>query len=64
MITIHSLDGVNHRWGVCGKYLNNWFPYDGNRKNKTKFIEIIEKGKKIRSSITPDDPDLAFKILR
>ena len=30
--------GVTHRWGICGKYLNNWFPLDSERKNKQKFI--------------------------
>ena len=62
-VGLYSSEGVAHRWGVCGKYLNNWFPYDGNRKNKTKFIEIILKGGKTRPSITPDDPDAAFKII-
>lgn len=62
-VTLHSSEGVEHRWGVCGKYLNNWFPYDGNRKSKTKFIEIVLKGKKTRPSITPDDPEKAFKVI-
>lgn len=62
-VTLHSSEGVEHRWGVCGKYLNNWFPYDGNRKAKTKFIEIILKGKKTRPSITPDDPEKAWKAI-
>jgi hypothetical protein len=48
-----STDGVTHRWGICGKYLNNWFPYDNDRKNKKKFIEIVLKGRKTRPSITP-----------
>jgi len=62
-VGLYNSEGVTHRWGICAKYLNNWFPYDGNRKNKTKFIEIIVKGAKTRPSITPDDPDAAFKII-
>jgi len=56
-------EGVAHRWGLCGKYLNNWFPLDTDRKNKTKFIEIILKGRKTRPSITPDNPDKVFQII-
>ena len=62
-IGLHSLEGVTHSWGLSAKYLNNWFPYDGNRKKKSKFIEFQLKGKKIKASITPDDPDKAFNIL-
>ncbi len=62
-VTLQNSEGVDHRWGICSKYLNNWFPYDGNRKSKTKFIEIVLKGKKTRPSITPDDPDKAAKII-
>ena len=44
-------------------YLNNWFPLDSERKNKKKFIEITLKGKKIKPSITPDDPEKVFQII-
>jgi len=37
-VTLNSSEGVTHRWGLSTKYLNNWFPWDNNRKNKTKFI--------------------------
>lgn len=37
-ITMQSTEGVTHRWGVCPKYLNNWFPLDTNRKAKTQFL--------------------------
>jgi len=37
-VTLNNSEGVTHRWGVTGKYLNNWFPLDNDRKNKTKFI--------------------------
>jgi len=62
-VVLHSSEGVTHRWGITTKYMNNWFPWDNNRKNKTKFIEIILKGRKTRPSITPDDPDKVFKII-
>jgi len=62
-VTLNSSEGVDHRWGLCGKYLNNWFPLDSNRKNKTKFIEIVLKGRKTRPSITPDDADKVFRII-
>ena len=56
-------EGVNHRWGLSGKYLNNWFPLDSDRKNKTKFIEITLKGRKTKPSITPDDAAKVFQII-
>ncbi len=37
-VALIDSEGVTHSWGVCGKYLNNWFPYDSDRKNKKKFI--------------------------
>jgi len=40
--------------------LNNWFAYDSDRENKTKFIEFTIVGKRMKPSITPDDPDKAF----
>ena len=58
-----SSEGVTHRWGISTKYLNNWFALDGDRKNKTKFIEFKLKGKYTKPSITPDDPDKVFKII-
>lgn len=62
-VSLNSSEGVTHRWGVSAKYLNNWFPYDSDRKNKKKFIEIIFKGRRIKPSITPDDPDKVFQII-
>ena len=62
-LSLISSEGVTHKWGITSKYLNNWFPYDPERKKKTKFIEIRLKGRKMRPSITPDDPDKVFKII-
>ena len=62
-VTLYNSDGVAHKWGLTAKFLNNWFPWDINRKKKTKFIEIIVKGKTTRPSITPDDPDKVFEII-
>lgn len=62
-VSLLDAEGVNHRWGTCGKYLNNWFPYDSERKNKKKFIEIVIKGRNTKPSITPDDPDKVFLII-
>jgi hypothetical protein len=62
-VALVSSEGVTQRWGTCGKYLNNWFPLDNERKKKDKFIEIVLKGKKIRPSITPDDTDKVFRII-
>jgi hypothetical protein len=53
---MESSEGVQHTWGVTSKWLNNWFPFDSNRKKKTKFIYFVIKDKKILPSITPDDP--------
>ena len=62
-VALMSSEGVTHRWGICSKYLNNWFPIDSNRKNKTKFIEIKLKGRNTKPSITHDDPDKVFRII-
>ena len=62
-VALVNSDGVTHTWGICGKYLNNWFPMDGSRKNKKKFIEIVLKGRKIKPSFTPEDPDKVFQII-
>ena len=62
-VALVSSEGVTHRWGICGKYLNNWFPLDGARKDKKKFIEIVLKGRKIRPSITPEDPEKVFQLI-
>jgi hypothetical protein len=62
-VSLISTQGVTQRWGICSKYLNNWFPLDQNRKSKTKFIEIILTGRKTKPSITPDDPEKVFKII-
>lgn len=62
-VGIYSTEGVDHNWGLCGKHLNNWFPYDSNRDVKKKFIEIALKGQSIKPSITPDDPEEVFKII-
>ena len=56
-------NGAVHRWGVSSKFLNNWFPLDNHRTHKTKFIEFRLKGKKMRPSITPEDPDKVFQII-
>jgi hypothetical protein len=62
-ISVLDTEGVTHRWGLCSKYLNNWFPLDGERKGKKKFIEIILKGKKVKPSFTPDDVEKVYQIL-
>lgn len=62
-LQMHDSKGVEHRWGICGKYLNNWFPIDIDRKLKNKFIEIVLKGKKTKPSITPKNPERVFAIL-
>jgi hypothetical protein len=62
-ILMQSSEGVTHRWGVCPKYLNNWFPLDNHRKKKTKFIEFVLTGKKTRPSITPDYPEKVFQLI-
>lgn len=56
-------DGLTHRWGITRKYLNNWFNYDDIRKCRTKFVEITLKGRRIKPSITPNDPDKVFEII-
>jgi len=62
-IAMQDAEGVDHRWGLSTKYLNNWFPLDNDRKKKTKFIEFKIKGKNTKPSITPDDPQKVFKII-
>jgi len=62
-VALLDSEGVTLSWGICGKYLNNWFPMQTGRKNKTKFIEITIKGKKIKPSFSPDHPQKLFQII-
>ena len=62
-VSLVSSEGAKHRWGTTPKFLNNWFPLDINRYLKNKFIEIRIKGKKMRPSFSPDDPDKVFAII-
>lgn len=62
-LTLQNAEGVQHYWGFCMKYLNNWFPFDCERKNKKNFIQFKLKNQRIRPSITPDDPDKVFWIM-
>jgi len=63
-ISIEDAKNVNNSWGINSHFLNNWFSYDKERKNKTKFISIEIKGSRIKPAITPDDVDKAFTVLR
>ena len=51
------------QWGVCPTYLNNWFPYNSDRSNKKKFIEIKVRGSDIKPSITPDYPEIVLGLI-
>lgn len=62
-VSLEDAAEVDHSWGVCGKYLNNWFPLDRTRKNKAKFIAIHTKGKNIIPSFTPEDPNKVLNII-
>lgn len=53
-VAMYDADLVNQKWGISSAWLNNWFPYDGERNLKKKFLEITLKGSKIKPSITPD----------
>ena len=57
-----SLEAAQN-WGICQKHLNNWFPLDRDRKKKNKFIAIYIKGKTIRPSFTPTDPQKVFDLI-
>jgi hypothetical protein len=52
-ISLEDGIGAGQNWGLCTKYLNNWFPLDRRRKKKLKFIAVHVKGKKIIPSFTP-----------
>ncbi len=61
---MNSTDGgVNHRWGICSKYLNNWFNLDSKRGEKKKFISIKMKDKNIKPSFTPNEPEKVLQII-
>jgi hypothetical protein len=62
-VALIDSDGTDHTWGICGKHLNNWFPYDSDRKSKKHFIEITVKGEDIRPSITPENTDVVFQTI-
>jgi CRISPR/Cas system CMR-associated protein Cmr5 small subunit len=63
-ISIEDARNINASWGIDANHLNNWFQYDADRKNKTKFISIEIKNSAIRPAITPEDVDKAFSVLR
>lgn len=63
LVSLIDAKDVNHRWGTCQAFLNNWFHLDGDRALKKKFVEIRIKGRKMRPSITPENPEAVFNIL-
>jgi hypothetical protein len=63
-ISIEDATKVNNSFGINTHHLNNWFQYDPDRKNKKKFICLELKNSRIRPSITPEDVDKVFDILR
>ena len=63
-ISIEDASKVNHTWGLSTHFLNNWFHFDSERKNRPKFISIEIKGARVRPSVTPTDVDKAFDALR
>ncbi len=62
-VEINNTEGVNHRWGVCTKYLNNWFNLDPKRGEKKNFIGIKLKNRNVKPSFTPDDAQKVFQII-
>jgi hypothetical protein len=62
-ISIEDSVEAGHNWGICTKHLNSWFPLDRQRKSKKKFIAIYVKGKTIRPSFTPDEPQKVFNMI-
>lgn len=62
-LSLLSSEDVEHRWGICGKYLNNWFPLDSERSKKDKFIEIVLNNRKTKPSFTCEDPQKVFQIM-
>ncbi len=60
---INNCDGAQHKWGICTKYLNNWFCFDSKRQNKTHFIAIKMKGRNVKPSFTPDDAQKVLQII-
>ena len=63
-ISIEDGKGVNNSWGMSMRYLNNWFHFDSERKDKDRFLSIELKDSNIKPSITPINIDLAFDALR
>lgn len=63
-ISIQDCRKINKSWGIDTHHMNNWFQYDSDRKNKTKFISIQIKNSSIRPAITPENVDKAFEVLR
>lgn len=63
-VSIEDGTKVKNSWGISTNYLNNWFQYDPNRKNKNKFISILLKNSRIRPAFSPEDVDKAFDALR
>ena len=56
--------GFATKWRLWGSTnLINWFPLDMRRTKKTQFVEL-DLGKRIKPSITPDDPVQVAELIR
>ena len=53
-----------HKWNPSMHNVNNWFPLDGDRKNRGKFLSLHLKGKKTAPSFCPLDASKLFNILK
>jgi hypothetical protein len=64
-VSLEDGTGAAQSWGLCTRYMNNWFPLDKKRKEKLtpKFIGVHVKGKKIIPSFTPEDPEKVINLI-
>jgi hypothetical protein len=60
-----SLTGLNRvrRWRIWGSGdFQHWWNFDPRRPSKTAAL-VLDLGKAVRPTVTPDDPERAFQVI-
>jgi hypothetical protein len=63
-ISIEDGSKVTNSWGISTYYLNNWFQYHPDKKNRDRFLSIKLKNRRVRPAVIPENANLAFTILK
>jgi hypothetical protein len=54
---------IDHAWGTCSTYTDNWFNLDSNRHRKESLVEFHLKEGGLKPTITPENPKAVIEIL-